>query len=484
MSDDQRDLRLTGADLHERFERFLADGQAGAGVAAFEQICAQNPRWGLAHDLLGQLREAAAQMEAAYEAYRAGMNIGLRSRRMSRQLKADLVLKVIEFCLSRDWHERAMSHLDALEELAPHHPLVAQLRGADKREAEAHVADHMSRRQRAQAWVHEARSRFEARDYLAARDLYLKALATDERSTNAYIFLTRTFEHLGGQALNEGVAYFEDLVRRRPNWGLGFNLLGQLHAAAGSDEEAYQALVRGADLSDTSPTLDARRKAELRADLVRFCEARTWPERSQAQRERLRALAPAHPLAASATLLPGIDDSDDPERVLQAARAASQIGQWVQAARYYQGAIQRHPRLRVAYSELAAVYLQMGATGRAQGLRFFGRLVEMSPKWGLVWRLLGQLHAASGDDDAAYRALREATLLGVASTRLPSAVKIDHLMELVTFCSERQWFNRALEHVKLVLELQPDNGPARSLLAVLTARGAPERLEEDSQAEF
>ena len=90
--------QLTGAELHALFAARTKAGQVRAGIDDFERICRANPRWGLAYDLLGRLYESDGQDDRAYEAYRTGMEIGLRSRRMSRELKTDLVVKVVEFC--------------------------------------------------------------------------------------------------------------------------------------------------------------------------------------------------------------------------------------------------------------------------------------------------------------------------------------------------------------------------------------------------
>lgn len=461
--DDPPDPRqLTGAELHALYGARIRAGQVKAGIELFERICRANPRWGLSYDLLGRLYEADGQDDRAYEAYRTGMEIGLRSRRMSRELKTDLVVKVVEFCTARDWKDRADRHLEVMARLAPRHPLIPRLREATGADEMRTLSRHLDRRQEAQALVHAARDRFEANDLDEARRLYHQAIEVDDRCTNAYIFLAQTYSRLGPERLAEGLEYYRELVERRASWGLGFNLLGQLYEAAGRDDDAYLALNRAADLSDTSPTLDRRRKAELRAHLVRFCASRGWVEREAHQRERVRALQPRHPVLNGARPRPERDST------LAAARAAAQGGRRPAAVKLYQEAIARDGRNRTAHVELAQLYEQLDAEGQARGVTYFEAVVEHSPRWGLAWKLLGELRAATGDDEGAYAAIRKATEMGLTSTRLSDGVKVDNLLELVDFCNRRGWDARALNHVDQVLALQPDHPAGRALRGLLT----------------
>lgn len=457
--------RLTGADLHARFAHH-AEADPSVGAAEFEDICRANPRWGLAYDLLGRLREAAGDDAGAYEAFRTGMEIGLRSRRMSRELKTDLVIKVVEFCAARGWRERVDGHLDTMERLAPRHPLIARLRAAEGAEEMRALERHLDRRQAAQSLVHRARDRYQSADYASARDLYRQAIEVDERCTNAYIFLARACTHLPQADVEDAIAYFERLIDDRPSWGLGFNLLGQLYEAADDDDAAYEAFNRGADLSDTSPTLDRRRKAELRATLVRFCEDRQWADRAEQQRTRLRDIDPRHPL------LTGVDADERDDAALTPARRARDGGRPDVAARLYHTAVERDPRNRRAHVELAALYVDALPDERAAGIAFFEQLVARSPNWGLAWKLLADVRGAEGLDEAAYTARCRATELGVASPNLPREVKVQNLLELVDVCNRHRWYDRALVHVDAVLTLAPDHPAGRALRDLLVERSA------------
>lgn len=456
--------RLTGPELHARFNHFMESDAHADGVAEFELVCRANPRWGLAYDLLGRLREAVGDDDGAYDAYHTGMEIGLRSRKMSRELKTDLVVKVVEFCVARGWRDRAATHIDTMERLAPRHPLIARLRNSDGPEEIRTLERHLDQRQEAQALVHQARDSYLRGDYDGARGLYLRAIEVDDRCTNAYIFLARAATHLPQAAVEETIAYFERLVGDRPSWGLGFNLLGQLYEAADDDDAAYDAFNRGADLSDTSPTLDRRRKADLRAALVRFCEARHWTDRAEQQRTRLRDLDHRHPLLTG----DGVTIPED--AALAPARQAAHTGRPLVAARLYHQIIERDPRNRLAHAELAHVYTTMDPPDQKRGITFFEQLVQRSPRWGLAWRLLGELRAAHGDDEAAYAARHRATELGLASPNLPQSVKIANLLELVDFCNRRRWYERALIHVDAVLALDPDDPAGRALRDLLGER--------------
>lgn len=459
--------QLTGAELHALFAARTKAGQIRAGIDDFERICRANPRWGLAYDLLGRLYESDGQDDRAYEAYRTGMEIGLRSRRMSRELKTDLVVKVVEFCTARQWKDRAERHLEVMARLAPRHPLIQRLRDAQGPEEMRTLSRHLDRRQEAQGLVHAARDRFEAGELQEARQLYHEAIEVDDRCTNAYIFLAQTYARLGDEALEEGLEYYQRLVERRASWGLGFNLLGQLYEAARQDDKAYATLNRAADLSDTSPTLDRRRKAELRADLVRFCEARGWTARADHQRERVRALQPRHPLVSGERARPERDNG------LAAARAAVAGGKLEAAVALYRKAIERDARNRTAHVELAETYHRLDDSAKASGAVFFEHIVEQSPRWGLAWKLLGGLRAKLGEDEKAYEAIRKATEMGLASSRLSIAVKVDNLLELVDFCNQRGWDTRALVHVDQVLQLQPDHPAGRALRGLLTRDRGP-----------
>lgn len=453
--------RLTGQTLRARYDESVKRGTIEEGRRAFERVVEENPRWGLAWDLLGRLREAAGDDEAAYEAFRKGMEIALASRRMSRQLKTDLAVKVVEFCHARGWQDRAEQHLDAVARLAPRHPLVEHLRGADASRAMPTLSRHLDRRQEAQRHVHAARDRFRARDWAAARDLYRQAIAIDERCTNAYIFLARTLKQMPPDALAEGVGWFEGWLHARPSWGLGHNLLAQLHVAAGDDAQAYAAFDRGADLSDSSPTLDLRRKCELRVDLIQFCERRGWAERADHQRARLAALAPGHPVLEG----PAGDGA-----ALEAARAAARRGRVAEAITHYTGHIARDPHDREAHVELAGLYEKADREVRAGGIRLFRRVVARSPGWGLGHRLLGELLEAHGEDEAAYTALFEATSLGMQSDKLDAATRIRNLLMMVDFCNRRGWNARARIHVGAVLAIDPAHAEAGALWRLLERR--------------
>lgn len=459
------DGRLTGAVLHDRYMGFISANRVREGVAWFEEVCRSNARWGLAFDLLGRLREAAGDDEAAYRAYRTGLDIALRSRRMSRELKTDLVVRVVEFCVARGWSERAEAHLDAMARLAPRHPLIERLRGADAREGMRTLARHLDRRQAAQALVHAARERFRARDWPAARDLYREAIEVDERCTNAYIFLARTLSNMDRAALAEGIGWFEGLVEARPAWGLGFNLLGQLREAQGDDEAAYIAFDRAAALSDRSPTLDDARKCELRLDMVRFCEARGWEARAEEQRAHLAALAPEHP-----AVRPRVPSPDAAERAVGPARAARDAGRTAEALRLYAAVVDADPHNRPAHVELVELYLAAEPAVRAEGIARFERIVARSPTWGLGFKLLGDLLEAHGDDDRAYAARLRSAELGLESPNLDERAKIGNLMELVDFCNHRGWTERALIHVGAVLALEPEHPTGRALEELLRER--------------
>ncbi len=470
--------RLTTEELHAVYERHRA-ADPRAGVAVLEQICLDNQRWGLAYDLLARLLEASGDDERAYDAFRTGMQIGLRSRRLGRELKADLVLKVINFCLRRAWHERARSHVDDLVDFAPRHPLVATLQARiGEGDAGSVVADHVSRRRRVQSLLRAAREQFEQDHLEEARALYHDALTEDDRCTNAYIFLAQTYARLPATAQTEGIAFFEALVESQPGWGLALNLIGQLYEATGRDEDAWGALNRAADLSDTSPTLDAGRKIELRVRLITFCQARGWSTRAEHQLERLVHLAPDHALVAGRV---AHGDEPDEAGLLASARAARDAGDADAAITGYLATTERAPRCRDAYVELAELYGARPATWAA-GLAWLDALVDRAPRWGLAWRLLGELRARSGDDEGAYRAYDRALEVSLASKTLADAIKADNLLALVDFCSQRQWFGRALGHVEALLALQPEHAGGRALHGLLTlqvGRGAaPGRGDE------
>lgn len=452
--------RLTGHDLRRRYEEFLRDDRLAEGVAEFESQVARNRRWGLAWDLLGRLKEKAGDDEGAYVAFREGLDIALQSRRMSRQLKADLVVRVIEFCHARGWAERAATHTDAIARLAPRHPLLERLRGASPSDAMPALARHLDRRSEAQALVHRARDRFRQRDWTAARDLYRQAIDIDERCTNGYIFLARTLKNMGPEDLAEGIEWYAHWVSQRPSWGLGHNLLAQLYVAAERHDEAYEAFDRAAALSDSSPTLDLRRKCELRVDLIEFCQYRGWRERADVQRKRLADLDPHHPMLGG--------EGNDVE--LAAARAAARADRVGEAIARYSRHVLRDPHDRDAHVELAALYRDADRPTRAAGIRLFERVVTRSPRWGLGHRLLGGLREAQGDDEGAYTALVEATSLGMASKRLDDSTRIRNLLELVDFCNRRGWNERALIHVGAALSVDPDHGEALALWNLLERR--------------
>lgn len=456
--------RLTGPELHARFAHYIEAGEHAEGVAEFERVCRANPRWGLAYDLLGQLRQAIGDDAGAYDAYHVGMDIGLRSRRMSRELKTDLVVKVVEFCVARGWRDRAATHIDTMERLAPRHPLIARLRTSEGQDDIRTLERHLDRRSEAQALVHQARDRYLTGDFGGARDLYLRAIEVDDRCTNAYIFLARAATHLPQAQVEDTITYFERLIADRPSWGLGYNLLGQLYEAADDDDAAFESFNRGADLSDTSPTLDRRRKAELRAALVRFCEARQWTDRADQQRARLRDIDHRHPL------LTGDDTSTPEDAALAPARQTAHGGRPLAASRLYHQIIDRDPRNRAAHVELAELYAELDPPDRKRGITFFEQLVERSPHWGLAWKLLADLRAAHGEDEPAYTARLRAAELGMASPHLPQSLKIAHLLGLVDFCNRRRWYDRALTHVAAVLTLDPDHPAGRALHDLLTER--------------
>lgn len=449
--------RLDAEALYALYEAHREDDPR-AGVAAFEQICLDNQRWGLAYDLLARLLEAAGEDERAYEAFRTGMEIGLRSRRLGRELKADLVLKVINFCLRRGWDRRARAHLQDLVDFAPRHPLVGALR-ARMAEGDAGevVADHVSKRREVQGFLRRARDAFEREDFAEARALYHSALERDDRCTNAYIFLAQTYAQLPSAERTEGVVFYEQLAEAQPGWGLGLNLLGQLYEAAGRLEDAYTVLERAAELSDTSPTLEVGRKVDLRLRLADFCEAHGWPARVEHQLGRVARLAPDHPRVA------GRAPPDDTDALLAPARAADAPAERV---RLYVEVIERAPRCRAAYVELAALCRDAG-DHLDEGLDVFEQVVARAPRWGLAWKLLGQLHTDAGNDERAYDALHRATELGLQSDRLSDQLKADNLLALVDFCNQRQWYDRALEQVDRLLELQPDHPAGRALRGLL-----------------
>ena len=454
--------RLSAEALYERYDRCRAEeGALGAGIAEFEQICIENQRWGLAYDLMARLLEQAGQDDRAYEAYRTGMDIGLRSRRLSRELKADLVLKVINFCVRRGWKARARGHLRDLTEFSPRHPLVSALEERIGAGDVAFVADHVSRRREVQVLLRRARDQFELGELLSARDLYRQAIELDERCTNGYIFLAQTYSRLGADYFDEGVAFFEDLVERQPGWGLALNLLGQLYNSADRAEDAYQVLDRAADLSDTSPTLDRRRKAALRVDLIAFCEARDWTERAQAQRRRLARVSPNHPLATDAA-----DDSAQAELRVEIARAR-EGGDAPALVAALRSAVAREPRDRKAHVALVEAYVAAGGDLLREGIAWLAELIHAAPRWGLAWKLLAQMKGAAGDDEGAYAALKQAADLGLESERLPASVKADNLLALVDFCNRRQWYARALAQVERLLALQPDHPAGRALESLL-----------------
>lgn len=452
------EARLSGQLLRERYERFVELGDPEEGRRAFEVVVRDNPRWGLAWDLLGRLRESVGDDDGAYEAFRNGMDIALASRRMSRQLKTDLVVKVVEFCHARGWTERAERHLDAMARLAPRHPLLERLRGVESSRAMPALSRHLDRREEAQTRVHAARERFRARDWVAARDLYREAIEIDDRCTNAYIFLARTLGEMGPEDLAEGIGWFEEWLIRRPNWGLGHNLIAQLHLAAGDPERAYAAFERAADLSDSSPTLDLRRKTELRADLIQFSERQGWGDRVAAQRGRLAALDPRHPLLEEPSALGAS---------LEVARAAVRRGRLGEAIARYGEHVMRDPHDRQAHVELAQLYREADRETRAAGIRLFRRIVARMPGWGLGHRLLGELLEAQGEDEAAYAALFEATSLGMQSDRLDDTTRIRNLMTMVDFCNRRGWHARAMIHVGAALAIDPDHPEGNALWRVL-----------------
>ncbi len=452
--------RLTGHDLRRRYTQFVDEERLAEGIAEFEAQLARNPRWGLAWDLLGRLKEKAGDDEGAYAAFREGLEIALHSRRMSRQLKADLVVRVIEFCHARGWSERAAAHTDTIARLAPRHPLLERLRGASPSDAMPALTRHLDRRGEAQALVHRARDRFRQRDWTAARDLYRQAIDIDERCTNGYIFLARTLKNMDPEALAEGIEWYAHWVEQRPSWGLGHNLLAQLYVAADRADEAYAAFDRAAALSDSSPTLDLGRKCELRADLIDFCTHRGWRERADIQRQRLADLDPHHPMLSS----------EEQNVELSAARAAVRADRPGEAIARYSRHVLRDPHDRDAHVELAALYRGADRATRAAGIRLFERVVARSPRWGLGHRLLGELREAQGDDEGAYAALVEATSLGMASKRLDDATRIRNLLELVDFCNRRGWSERALIHVAAALSLDPNHGEALALWNLLERR--------------
>lgn len=449
--------RLNGHDLRTRYTHFVESGDHSAGVAEFEQRVAENPRWGLAWDLLGRLREAVGDDEGAYRAFREGMEIALSSRRMSRQLKTDLVVRVVEFCHARGWKERADEHTDVMARLAPRHPLVERLRGAESADAIPTLAQHLDRREAAQALVHRARDRFRSRDWRAARDLYREAIGVDERCTNAYIFLARTLKNMPGEALAEGIGWYEGWLELRPTWGLGHNLLAQLHVAADDPDRAYGAFDRAAALSDSSPTLDLGRKCELRVDLIEFCEHSGWPERATEQRSRLADLDPHHPML----------DRSSGSADLAAARAAVRADRRGEAIARYSRHVMRDPHDRDAHVELADLYREADRQTRAAGIRLFQRVVTRSPRWGLGHRLLGELCETQGDDEAAYAALLQATALGLESKNLGPATRVRNLLSLVDFCNRRGWHARALIHVGAALAIDPTHAEANALWNLL-----------------
>ncbi|MCB9536969.1 MAG: hypothetical protein H6704_12010 [Myxococcales bacterium] len=449
--------RLDAEALYALYEAHREDDPR-AGVTAFEQICLDNQRWGLAYDLLARLLEAAGEDERAYEAFRTGMDIGLRSRRLGRELKADLVLKVINFCLRRGWERRARTHLQDLVDFAPRHPLVAALRARmAEGDASAVVADHVSKRREVQGLLRRARDAFEGAAYDEARALYHRALERDDRCTNAYIFLAQTYAQLPQAQRAEGVRFYEQLAEAQPGWGLGLNLLGQLYEAAGRLEDAYTVLERAAELSDTSPTLDVARKVDLRLRLADFCDAHGWPARVEHQLARVARLAPDHPRVADRA------PPDDTDALLAPARAADAPAERL---RLYAEVIERAPRCRAAYVELASL-CRAEADHLEDGLDVFEQVVARAPRWGLAWKLLGQLHTDAGNDERAYDALHRATDLGLQSDRLSDQLKADNLLALVDFCNQRQWYDRALEHVERLLELQPDHPAGRALRGLL-----------------
>lgn len=449
--------RLTGQDLRVRYDHFVESGDLAAGVAEFEERTAENPRWGLAWDLLGRLRESAGDDEGAYTAFREGMEIALASRRMSRQLKTDLVVRVVEFCHARGWQERAEKHTEVMARLAPRHPLVERLRGADSAEAMPTLARHLDQRQSAQALVHDARDRFRNRDWSVARDLYREAIQIDERCTNAYIFLARTLKNMPEADLLEGIGWYEAWLEQRPSWGLGHNLLAQLYMAAGDLDRAYGSFDRAASLSDSSPTLDLGRKCELRVDLIEFCEHNEWPQRAADQRTRLAELDPRHPML----------DSSSASADLAAARAAARADRRGEAIARYSRHVMRDPHDRDAHVELAELYSSADRQTRAAGIRLFQRVVARSPRWGLGHRLLGELCEAQGDDEAAYAALLQATALGMESKNLDPPTRIRNLLSLVDFCNRRGWHARALIHVGAALAIDSTHTEANALWTLL-----------------
>lgn len=449
--------RLTGQDLRERFRRYIDGGDPAAGAREFEELVGHNRRWGLAWDLLGRLREAAEDDEGAYEAFHRGMQIALESRRMSRQLKTDLVVRVVEFCHARGWSERAATHTDTIARLAPRHPLVERLRGAPSSEVMPTLTRHLDRRAEAQALVHRARACFRHQQWNEARDLYRQAIEVDERCTNGYIFLARTLKRMPREALLEGIGWYETWIAARPSWGLGHNLLAQLYVAADQPEQAYDAFDRAAALSDSSPTLDLGRKCELRVDLIEFCQHQGWSERLATQRGRLADLDPQHPMI--------VEDGAHAELV--AARAAVRADRIGEAIARYSRHVMRDPHDRDAHVELAGLYREADRVTRAGGIRLFERVVTRSPRWGLGHRLLGELREAQGDDEGAYAALVQATSLGLETSNLDDPTRVRNLLSLVDFCNRRGWHARALVHVGAALQIDPNHGEAEALWHLL-----------------
>ncbi|MCA9559971.1 MAG: hypothetical protein KC583_15595, partial [Myxococcales bacterium] len=154
---------------------------------------------------------------------------------------------------------------------------------------------------------------------------------------------------------------------------------------------------------------------------------------------------------------------DDTDALLAPARAADAPAERL---RLYAEVIERAPRCRAAYVELASL-CRAEADHLEDGLDVFEQVVARAPRWGLAWKLLGQLHTDAGNDERAYDALHRATDLGLQSDRLSDQLKADNLLALVDFCNQRQWYDRALEHVERLLELQPDHPAGRALRGLL-----------------
>ena len=148
---------------------------------------------------------------------------------------------------------------------------------------------------------------------------------------------------------------------------------------------------------------------------------------------------------------------DDLQYVLLVNRGVIRLerGRLDQAAADFQDAIRLNNNPFLAHASLAQVYEKQGKTDLA--IEQFTRAIELKPKWAPLYRGRAKVCQASGEKNAAHRAMALADLeKAIQYEKSDNTVRaLDHTNRGHLFYSDER-FNDALGESKLALEIEPN----------------------------